>query len=69
MDYSYFYFFPKKLKQQKIKIVLLFAHETFRFEVWLAGYTRPFKKKLKTIQEANFNKYTVPQHSRSQFDR
>jgi hypothetical protein len=61
MDYSYFYFFPKQLKQQKLKIVLIFAHETFRFEVWLAGYNKNVQAKYWNLfKEANYNKHHVP---------
>lgn len=61
MDYSYFYFFPKALKQKKLKIVLLFVHDSFRFEVWLAGYNKTVQSKYwKQFKDANYSKYTVP---------
>jgi hypothetical protein len=61
MDYSYFYFFPKTLKQRKLKVVLLFVHDSFRFEVWLAGYNKTTQEKYwKLFKEANYNKYKVP---------
>ncbi len=61
MDYSYFYFFPKALKQQKLKVVLLFVHDAFRFEIWLAGYNKTIQAKYwKLFKEANYNKYKVP---------
>ena len=40
MDYTYFYFFPKTLKRQNLKIMILFIHESFKFEVLLAGYNK-----------------------------
>ena len=61
MDYSYFYFFPKSLKQRKLKIVVLFVHDAFRFEVWLAGYNKRVQAKYwKLLKENNYNKYPMP---------
>jgi len=58
MDYTYFYFFPKTLKQRKLKIVILFIHDTFRFEVWLAGYNKKIQEKYWNLfRENNWNKY------------
>jgi hypothetical protein len=61
MDYSYFYFFPKALKEQKLKVVVLFVHDSFRFEVWLSAYNKSVQAKYwKQFKEANFNKYKLP---------
>jgi hypothetical protein len=60
MDYTYFYFFPKSLKRQKLKVVILFTHESFKFEVLLAGYNRTVQEKYwKLFQEKSFNKYQL----------
>jgi len=60
MDYTYFYFFPKTLKRQKLKIVILFIHETFTFKVLLAGYNRDVQAKYwKLFNENNWNKYPL----------
>jgi len=40
MDVSYFYFFPKPMKQLKLKVVIVFIHQTFTFEAWLSGYNK-----------------------------
>jgi hypothetical protein len=40
MDVSYFYFFPKQMKQLKLKVVIVFVHETFTFEAWLSGVNK-----------------------------
>lgn len=40
MDYSYFQFADEKLKQQGLKIVVVFVHRNFQFEVWLSGVNR-----------------------------
>jgi hypothetical protein len=58
MDYTYFYFFPKTLKQKKLKIVILFIHDTFRFEVWLSGYNKKVQTKYwKLFKQNNWSKY------------
>jgi len=58
MDLTYFHFFPKSLKPLKLKIVVLFIHETFRFEVWLAGNNKKVQKEyLNLFIESNWNKY------------
>ncbi len=61
MDYSYFYFFPKTLKQKQLKIVILFVHDSFNFEVLLAGYNKAAQAKYwKKFKEANLTKYRMP---------
>ena len=58
MDYTYIYFFPKSLKRQNLKVVILFTHESFKFEVLLAGYNRAVQAKYwKLFKEKGFNKY------------
>ena len=60
MDYTYLYFFPKSLKRQKLKVVILFTHESFKFEVLLAGYNRTVQETYwKLFQEKSFNKYQL----------
>jgi hypothetical protein len=58
MDYTYIYFFPKSLKRQNLKVVILFTHESFKFEVLLAGYNRAVQADYwKLFEEKGFNKY------------
>ncbi len=45
MDMTYFSFFPPSFKQRQLKIAIVFLHETFRFEVWLAGYNKQVQSK------------------------
>ena len=60
MDYTYFYFFPKSLKKLNLKIVILFIHDTFTFEAWLAGYNKNVQKKYWDLfREGNWNKYDI----------
>ena len=58
MDLTYFHFYPKSLKPRKLKIVVLFIHDTFRFEVWLAGNNKKVQKEyVNLFTESNWNKY------------
>lgn len=60
MDYSYFYFFPGPIRRRNLKIVILFVHDTFTFEAWLAGYNKNVQTKyLKLFKESNWNKYKL----------
>jgi len=60
MDLTYFHFFPKSLKPRKLKIVILFIHDTFRFEVWLAGNNKKVQTEyLNLFTESNWNKYHI----------
>jgi hypothetical protein len=61
MDMTYFSFIPKSLKNKKLKIAIVFCHETFRFEVWLAGYNKQIQTKYwKLIKEKSRAKYRIP---------
>ncbi|MDG6229394.1 MAG: hypothetical protein QCH96_05460 [Candidatus Thermoplasmatota archaeon] len=58
MDMTYFSFFPDSLKHKKLKIGIVFVHETFRFEVWLFGYNKTVQEKYwKLIKENDWTKY------------
>lgn len=58
MDMTYFSFFPASFKQRKLKVAIVFVHETFRFEVWLAGYNKQVQTKYwNLIKESGWNKY------------
>ncbi len=60
MDMTYFSIFPKTLKDRKLKIAIVFLHETFRFEVWLAGVNKQVQTKYwKLIKESDWNKYRI----------
>ncbi len=61
MDMSYFSFFPESLKLRKLKVAVVFIHDTFRFEVWLAGYNKQVQTKYwKLVKESDWNKYHIP---------
>ena len=60
MDFTYFYFFPKSLKNRRLKILILFIHDTFTFEIWLAGYNKDIQTKYwKLFAQSNWNKYHI----------
>jgi hypothetical protein len=60
MDMSYFSFYPKSLKDRKLKIAIVFIHEAFRFEVWLAGNNKQVQSKYwKLFKESEWKKYHV----------
>ena len=60
MDMSYFSFYPQSLKKRKLKVGIVFGHETMRFEVWLFGVNKKVQTKYwKLIKEAGYNKYHI----------
>jgi hypothetical protein len=60
MDMTYFSFFPQSLKRRKLKIAIVFIHDTFRFEVWLAGYNKNVQTKYwKLFKESDWDKYRI----------
>jgi hypothetical protein len=61
MDMTYFSFFPESLKLRKLKVAIVFIHDTFRFEVWLAGYNKQVQTKYwKLFKVSGWNKYRIP---------
>jgi hypothetical protein len=60
MDMTYFSFFPQSLKHRNLKIAIVFIHDTFRFEVWLAGYNKTVQTEYwELFKESNWNKYHI----------
>ena len=58
MDMTYFSFFPKSFKHRNLKIAVVFLHDAFRFEVWLAGFNKQIQTKYwKLFKEGDWNKY------------
>lgn len=61
MDMTYFAISPESFKNQKLKIAIVFLHQVFRFEVWLAGYNKNVQKEYwELFKENNWDKYHVP---------
>lgn len=40
MDMTYFSFTPEPFRQKKLRVAIVFVYDTFRFEIWLAGYNK-----------------------------
>lgn len=60
MDMTYFAFTSKTLQNKKLKIAIVFVHETFRFEVWLGGTNKQVQQKYwEFFRERNWNKYRL----------
>jgi hypothetical protein len=60
MDMTYFPIVSKTLKQRNLKIAIVFLHESFRFEIWLAGYNKQSQMKYwKLFKESGWSKYPV----------
>lgn len=61
MDMTYFSFIPKSLKSRKLKVAIVFIHDTCRFEVWLAGQNKQVQTKYwKLFKASDWNNYRIP---------
>lgn len=61
MNMSYFAFTSDFLKKRKLKIVILFNHNTLSFETWLCGFNKKAQKEYwELIKASDWNKYRVP---------
>ena len=59
-DMTYFSFFPGSLKDRGLKVAIVFLHEAFRFEAWLAGYNKQVQTKYwKLIKDNGWDKYRL----------
>lgn len=48
------------MKQRGLKIAIVFVHEAFRFEVWLAGYNKQVQAEYwKRFKASGWNKYHI----------
>lgn len=60
MDMTYFSIVPRSLKDRKLKIAIVFLHDAFRFEIWLAGYNKQVQAKYwQLIKESDWDCYPV----------
>jgi hypothetical protein len=60
MDMSYFSFTPKALAERKLKIAVVFLHETCRFEVWLAAANKQVQTRIwQQIKASGWTKYPL----------
>jgi hypothetical protein len=61
MDITYFSFFPKSLKLRQLKVAIVFLHDAFRFEAWLAGYNKRIQKQYwKLFKDNGQDGFRVP---------
>lgn len=61
MTITYFPFTPKTLKEQKLKIGIVFNHQKIRFEIWLTGQNKLIRRKYWEIfKGSDWNKYHIP---------
>lgn len=60
MDMTYFSLVPPALKDRSLKIAVVFLHEAFSFEVWLAGVNKQVQAQTwKQIKDSGWNKYPL----------
>ena len=60
MDMTYFSFFPRSLKPRNLIIAVVFIHEAFRFEAWLAGSNKQVQQKYwNLVKLSHWNKYHI----------
>jgi len=60
MDMTYFALTPPALKERGLKIAVVFAYETFRFEVWLAAVNKAVQKEYwQLIKSGGWLKYPL----------
>ena len=61
MDITFFTFTPISLKNQKLKILIVFNHEKTQFEVWLSAQNKKIREKYWNIfKGSDWNKYNMP---------
>lgn len=60
MDMTYFSIMPRSLKEKKLKIAIVFSHDRFQFEVWLAGFNKKVQSEYwKLFKESGWKEYHV----------
>lgn len=61
MDMSYFAFTPGSLAEKKLKIAIVFIHESISFEIWLSGVNKKIQEKYwQLLRHKNLNNCLVP---------
>ena len=62
MDMTYFAFTPPALKNKKLKVAIVFLHESCSFEVWLAGNNRRIQAEyIDLLKDRNIGEYKLSQ--------
>lgn len=58
MDMTFFTFSPEALQRRKLKIVVVFLHDTFHFESWLSGANKQVQAVYwKIFKESSWDMY------------
>jgi hypothetical protein len=62
MDMSYFAFTPPSFKILKLKIAIVYLHESGEFEVWLTGSNRKIQAEyIRRLKDKNIGEYKLTQ--------
>ena len=60
MDMTYFSFTSRTLQERRLKAAIVFIHDAFKFEVWLAGHNKSVQDKYwKLFKESGWDKYRL----------
>jgi hypothetical protein len=60
MDMTYFAFTSPALTEKKLKVAIVYVHQTGRFEIWLAAANRPLQARYwKLFRESGYTQYRV----------
>ncbi len=58
MDMTYFSVTPVSMRQLNLKVAVVFLHEDFRFEVWLAGVNKQIQAQYwKLFKDSGWDQY------------
>jgi len=65
LDYTYFYVQNDYLKQQKLKLAVVFNHQQVRYELWLLGQTKEIQRRYwKALSDVEWvNSEAMPEYS------
>lgn len=62
MDMTYFSVVPDTFRRRKLKVAIVFLHETCSFEAWLAGSNKQVQAHYwMMFQESGWNRYRMPE--------
>ncbi len=60
LDMSYFALVPAPFKARKLKVAVVFLHEAFRFEAWLAGVNKQVQQEYwQRFKEGGWDRYRL----------
>lgn len=60
MDMTYFACTPESLGRRKLKVAVVFVHDAFRFEAWLAAANKRVQADYwRQLQESHWDKYPI----------